>query len=46
VTLAKLENDTEGPRTFIAGLAAVCLGAWLYAMARHDRDRPDDAEDP
>lgn len=40
LTLAKLadHDETEGPRTFIAGLAAMTLGAWLYAFASEHRD--------
>lgn len=38
VAMAGTHIGDDGPRTFIAGLAAVCLGAWLHAEAMRFRD--------
>lgn len=35
ITLAQTSKN-DGPRTFIAGLAAMLLGAWLYSYAHGD----------
>jgi hypothetical protein len=35
----------ESPRGFIAGLAAMTLGAWLYGLAAHRGRRDDDDDD-
>jgi hypothetical protein len=40
VTMAEVNRGDEGPRTFVAALAAVTVGAWLYSLARGDEDPP------
>jgi peptidoglycan/LPS O-acetylase OafA/YrhL len=46
LTLAELDNEREAPRTFLAGLAAMMLGAWLYAVAAdHSGGRAEDGND-
>lgn len=42
LALTEQARSTESPRGFVAGLLAVCLGAWLYSVARGDDDRDDD----
>lgn len=34
ITMAEINRGDDGPRTFIAGLAAMTLGAWVYSVAR------------
>lgn len=52
IGMAEWNRGDSGPRTFIAALAAVALGAWLYSVARdagyqeRDRERPADDEAP
>lgn len=48
ITMGEMAHDTSGPRTFIAALAAMCLGAWLYSLGRDGRPRdigPDKEND-
>lgn len=44
VTMSAARTGDDGPRTFIAALAAVTLGAWLYSLAHHCP--PDKEADP
>jgi hypothetical protein len=46
ITMAEWNRGDDGPRTFVAALAAMALGAWIYAIAQQNACRqPDDDVD-
>lgn len=44
IAMSATDTGDDGPRTFVAALAAMCLGAWLHAEATRHRDTDDNRE--